>query len=272
MDGELYWLIIAGLIFFGLCFGSFLNAMVWRLHAGRDFVRERSECDHCHHQLAWYDLVPVLSWVSLGGRCRYCRKPISWQHPLVEMLTALAFVGSFLFWPYGWSDVAVVLFAGWLISLVILIALAVYDMKWMLLPDKLTFPLMGLSFVMGLILTIGVMQMTLSDAFLFMGYGVLSIGGLYYVLYILTKRRGVGFGDVKLGVAMGLMGGWKVGLITVMLANVIGLLAVLPGMISGKVKFKSRIPFGPFLIIGFIVAYVAAEPLINWYLSLILLG
>lgn len=268
---EITWLVVAALIFMGLCFGSFINALVWRLHEKRDFVSERSECIHCHHVLAWYDLIPVLSWLQLTGKCRYCKKPISPQYPVVEMVTMLLFVGSYFLWPYEFSTISIILFIGWLVTIVFLVALAVYDIKWMLLPDKLTFPLIGLGTMLGLLLAYGVMRLSLIDSLLFIGYGLLSIGGLYYALYILTKGQGVGFGDVKLGIAMGLMGGWKVGLITVMLANVIALLFVLPGMMSGSVKFKSRIPFGPFLIIGFIIAYMAVGPIVSWYEGLILL-
>jgi prepilin signal peptidase PulO-like enzyme (type II secretory pathway) len=253
----------------GLCFGSFINALVWRLHEKRNFVNERSECTHCHHVLAWYDLIPVISWLTLMGKCRYCKKPIAAQYPLVELLTAILFVGSYYLWPYGWAAAGTALFVLWLIMVIVLVALAVYDLRWMLLPDKLTFPLVGMSVVAGLVLSMGVEHQTVFQALTFLATGVASLAGVYYVLYMISKGAWVGFGDIKLTLAMGLAGGWKVGLITLMLANVIGLLVVLPGLLSGKLTRTSRVPFGPFLIAGFIIAYLGVQPITNWYVSLL---
>ena len=148
----------------GLCLGSFINALVWRLHMQEmgdrrlkldkkvpnsklqtpnySVLKGRSMCPNCKHQLSAKDLIPVISWISLKGKCRYCKKPISWQYPLVELLTALLFILSWLFWPVelsaSWQYLA---FITWIIMLVGLVAMAVYDTKWMLLPDKILYPL-----------------------------------------------------------------------------------------------------------------------------------
>src|SRR5438105_4077844 len=94
--------ILAGL---GLAFGSFINALVWRIHEKKDWVRQRSQCPHCGHKLAAKDLVPVISWLALRGRCRYCGKPISLQYPLVELAMAAVFISSYYFWPGGVAGV-----------------------------------------------------------------------------------------------------------------------------------------------------------------------
>ncbi len=96
-------LVILILGFLGLCFGSFVNAAVWRIKNKRDMVKDRSECVHCHHKLSGLDLVPVVSWLSLKGQCRYCKKPID-DSPLVELGVAAYFVASYIFWPYGLSN------------------------------------------------------------------------------------------------------------------------------------------------------------------------
>src|SRR5690606_19684146 len=112
-------IIIAALVILGLCLGSFVNALVFRLHmqmkasekhrgkkvqkAKLSIVSGRSMCVHCHHELAWYDLIPVLSWLTLGGKCRYCHKPIAWQYPLVELATAALFALSYVYWPVNFS-------------------------------------------------------------------------------------------------------------------------------------------------------------------------
>lgn len=259
------------LVVLGLCFGSFVNALVWRLHEKRDWVRERSECVRCHHVLAWYDLIPVVSWLTLRGRCRYCKKAISIQYPAVELLTAGLFVLSYVFWPFGFEFVGSTMFTLWLVALVMLVALAVYDLRWMLLPDKIVFPLIGVG-----ILFAGIRfysdSASIVQAAVEITLGILSVAGLYYILYAVSRHRWVGFGDVKLGVFIGALLGWSGGLFAVMAANVIGLLVILPGLVSGKLTRTSRIPFGPFLIAGCIIALLFAERIITWYIDRLLLG
>lgn len=264
-------MVIVALILLGLCFGSFINALVWRLHKKRDWVRERSECTHCHHVLAWYDLIPVASWLLLRGRCRYCSKKISAQYPLVESLTAVLFVVSWVVWPFGVDTTGLIMFGLWLVSIVILVALAVYDLKWMLLPDKLTFPLIGIGVVFS-VLRFYQTGATPLEIVMQMIFGIASVAGLYYVLYVASKGRWVGFGDVKLGMFIGVILGWIGGLIAIMVANFVGLLVILPGLLSGKLTRTSRIPFGPFLIIGCIVALLFGDMIIEWYLGGLLLG
>ncbi len=262
---------IAVFALLGLCFGSFINAFVWRLRHKRDWVRERSECVDCHHELAWYDLIPVVSWLWLRGRCRYCRRAISPQYPIVETLTAVSFVVSYLFWPYGletiwqWSY-----FGMWLVALVLLIALAVYDIRWFELPDSLTWSLAALTLVMAL-LKMTVLQLhSAADIGLQLALGLLPIAGLYGMLYVVSRRRWVGFGDVKLGVGLGWLLGWKLAAETVFLANTLGLVAILPGLLMGKLSRTSHIPFGPFLIAAGFVAFLWGEGLLDWYMRVLL--
>src|SRR5690606_23636863 len=106
--------VILALIVSGLILGSFVNAFVWRLHEKKDWVGGRSECPHCHHKLAPKDLVPVLSWLSLGGKCRYCHKPIP-DSPLVELAVPVLFVLSYIFWPMGYGNESLFVFACWLL-------------------------------------------------------------------------------------------------------------------------------------------------------------
>lgn len=259
-------MIYAFLFLIGLSFGSFVNALVWRLHKKRNFVSERSECTHCHHALAWYDLLPVVSWVLLKGRCRYCKKRIE-DTPLAELVTAGLFVISYMAWPYGFEASGTVLFVLWLLSLVILVALALYDWKWMLLPDKLTFPLIGIGAVMSMVRYAWVEQLIWHQALLEIALGLASIAGLYALLYAASKGAWVGFGDVKLAVFIGLVLSWQQGLLAVFLANFFALLVVLPGLFSKKVKTTSRVPFGPFLILGCIVAFLWGSALLEWYLK-----
>lgn len=250
----------------GLCFGSFINALVWRIRHKRDMLRERSECTHCHHILAWYDLIPVLSWLSLGGKCRYCRKPID-DSPIVEVVTGLLFVISYLVWPYGMTNWGLLLFGLWLVALVLMIALTVYDLKWYLLPNAMVYPLIALGVVIGYIRFAVIEGLGLGTTAMSMLGGVLVIAGLYWLLHQISAGKWVGFGDVRLSVFIGLILGWQGALLALFAANVIGCLIVLPGLLMKKLSPKSKIPFGPFLISACIVAFLWGKPVIDWYVK-----
>ena len=261
---EIVIIIVLGLL--GLCFGSFVNALVWRIRKKRDIVRERSECTHCHHILAWYDLIPVLSWVFLRGRCRYCRKPID-DTPLVEIVVTVLFVVSYIVWPYQLSTVAEwLLFGSWLVALIALVALADYDIRWQLLPDVIVFPLMVLGSAIGWLRFGMIAQLSVGEAMIQILGGVAVIAGLYGVLYMVSSGRWVGFGDVKLNVFIGLILGWQGAIVAVFVANLLGTALVLPGLLSGRLSRTSRIPFGPFLIAGCIITMLWGQQLIDWYL------
>lgn len=256
----------------GLAFGSFVMALTWRLHVGKDFVKGRSMCEHCGHVLQPLDLIPLVSWLWLRGQCRYCQTAISWLNPVTEALIALLFVGSYLFWPFALTTwVAWVSLSIWLIYIVLLVALAVYDFRWMLLPD-------GLTVIAGCLGLVDVgLRLWQTGSLTVPGYvthiilGASALGGFYWVLHTASKGRWVGFGDVKLGLFMGAVLGWQQALLTLFLANAFGLVVAVPGMASGKLSMRSRFPFGPFLIAGFIVAGLFGQRLISWYTSMVLL-
>ncbi|MGB3008809.1 MAG: prepilin peptidase [Candidatus Saccharimonadales bacterium] len=259
---------VIALFFLGLCFGSFVNALVWRLRHNRDFVSERSECPRCHHQLSWNDLLPIVSWLWLKGACRYCRKPISWQYPLVEFVTAVLFVVSYYAWPLTLITSADWLYFGlWLFALVIMVALAVYDALWYELPDKLTASLAVVAVAMVAVQMLFIQQTSLTGAVVYVVASLLPIAGLYGVLYLVSNKQWVGLGDVKLGVGLGLILGWELALLAVFIANAVGLLAVIPGLLSRKLSRKSNIPFGPFLIIGAYLSFLFGRVLIDWYFA-----
>lgn len=259
--------IVLGLL--GLTFGSFVNAAVWRIHQrrARSLLNDRSECIHCHHKLAWLDLIPVVSWIALRGKCRYCGKPIE-DTPLPEVGVALYFVMSYLFWPGGLAaPLAVTDFVFWLVYGVLLAILFVYDLRYMLLPNKITFTLIGLALVQLLIHIV----VAPSNGLNFLADAVLSvssIAGVYLVLYVISRGRWVGFGDVKLGVFLGLvLADWRLGLLTFLLANVIGCIVIFPGLLTRRLTRTSRVPFGPFLIAAFIISMLFGQTIVGWYLS-----
>jgi leader peptidase (prepilin peptidase)/N-methyltransferase len=263
-------MIIAVLAILGLCLGSFVNALVWRLHEqskgkkGLSITRGRSMCPHCRHELAPADLIPVLSWLSLGGKCRYCRKPISVQYPLVELVTAGLFAASYLWWPQpprGWQTVN---FGLWLAVLAGLVALTVYDLRWKLLPDRIIYPLSGLAGAMALI------SVATSDrpftALLNVIAAVAVGGGLFYALFQLSNGKWIGGGDVKLGWLLGLIVGTPArSLLFIFAASLGGSLVSLPLLAGGKLKRDSVVPFGPFLILGAVVTQLFGADILHWY-------
>jgi len=265
-------LFAVALFIVGLCLGSFVNAAVWRIKNKKDLLKDRSECTHCHHKLSWLDLFPVLSWVFLRGKCRYCKKPISAQYPLVELAVAAFFVVSLAFWPFGFSNTNEILqFSVWLLAGVGLAILFVYDIKWLLLPDRVVFPLIGLGIIMTILHGLGSTNV-LSFATDVIG-SLLILSGFYLILFIFSSGRWVGFGDIKLGVALALLlCDWKLALLTLFLANLIGTLVFAPALITKKIKRTSHVPFGPFLIAGFLIAGIFGVQIVEWYTTLIYSG
>jgi leader peptidase (prepilin peptidase) / N-methyltransferase len=250
--------VLAGV--FGLLIGSAINAMVWRLYVGRSWVRGRSECPDCGHKLAARDLVPVVSWVMLGGRCRYCGKRIHWQYPVVELLTAGLFALSAAVLEPGWWRLGV-----WLVMLVMLIVLAVYDLRWMILPDKITLPLvvvaLGYSVVTaGLAGSVQVLWGALVAG------GV--AGGAFLGLVAVTRGRAMGGGDVKLAAGMGLMLGVQATAVAMLVAFNAAAVVGLGLIVAGRRTRKDEMPFGPFLVAGTVVAFLFGRALVAWYLRL----
>lgn len=264
--------VIASYLFvIGAVMGSFAGAVAWRLEKGRDFVRERSECEHCHHKLSALDLIPIVSWLWLRGRCGYCRKPIGYTAILIELSLGVAFAAAYLFSPFtldgtlGWLQLGL-----WLIGLVLLAILFIYDARHFLLPDVIMFPLIGVGLLLFALRTFGGGYDTGGVTFELIA-GLVPVAGVYLGLYWLSQGRWVGFGDVKLGVFIGLALGWQGALIALILANLLGTLWIAPGLLSGRLKRTDHIPFGPFLILATIIAFLWAETLWRAYMALFIL-
>jgi leader peptidase (prepilin peptidase)/N-methyltransferase len=280
----------AMLFVFGLCLGSFVNALIWRIHeqaalqekqrklSAKDQARlqdlsiskGRSMCLSCGHELAAKDLIPVLSWLSLRGKCRYCGAHIP-DTPVAELTVPVLFVVSYLWWPLSlgsWQGIA--LFVIWLMCLVAFVALALYDLRWYLLPDRITFPLMGLSAAFVLL------HAALLDGSLAViagaGIGVFVVAGLFYALFQLSGGAWIGGGDVKLGVALGMLaGGFLGGLMVILFASLLGLAgAAIPRLRTGAEGGKAKIPFGPFLLAATVIVVLFGAQIGDWYTSLLI--
>jgi prepilin signal peptidase PulO-like enzyme (type II secretory pathway) len=245
----------------GLCMGSFAYALAMRLYDGRDYVRGRSECEACKHTLAWYDLVPVVSWLSTGGKCRYCSKGIGRSYPLVEIATGLLFGLSYIHWPYDASRIGIAVFGLWLVMLTVLVTLTIFDAKWYMLPDKLVFTLIALAASSKLFQAAYYEDLTRLVGVL---GGMLVGGGVFYAIWYLSKGKFIGYGDVKLGIFFGiLLGSPFKALLVLSIGSMIGTLLVLPSIVKHKAKLTSAIPFGPSLIAATCIMYIFGDRIVH---------
>ena len=271
-------MIIAVLTVLGLCMGSFVNALVYRLRLQEtnpklskkySILKGRSICPDCKHGLAAKDLVPLISWLLLKGKCRYCKKPISAQYPLIEAATATIFVISYVFWPEELTGVNILGFIVWLPVSVGLIALAVYDIRWMILPNKIIFPLYIL--VVGNIFTQSVIA---SDYNLVVSsfWGVVVGGGIFYVLFQISGGRWIGGGDVKLGFLLGsITGGPVLAFMMLFIASLLGSIFSVPLILKTRLGARTKIAFGPFLILSAMIVTLFGEKIIDLYNNLLML-
>lgn len=258
------------LLVLGLCFGSFVNALVWRLHAKKDWVKARSQCVHCGHVLKSLDLIPILSWLLLRGRCRYCQKPISAQYPVVESVAALIFVGSYSLWPVSLTDGQWVLLATWLASSIGLLALAVYDLRWWLLPNKILYPTAIVAAIGRLIYIVGFEPDKLSAGLNWL-LGVIIASGIFGLIFIASKGKWIGFGDVRLGLITGtLLATPAKSFLMIFLASILGMVFVLPALMTGRKKLAEKVPFGPFLIAATGILVLYGQKIIDWYNQLLI--
>jgi leader peptidase (prepilin peptidase)/N-methyltransferase len=245
-------LAIAGL--FGLVIGSFLNVVIYRLPLGKSVVFPPSACGSCQRELRWFENIPVVSWVVLGGKCARCQARISVQYPLVELVTALVFMATVAVTPIGPLLAARLLFG---CALIVLFAI---DLEHQILPNVITLPgiVVGLGFAL-------VGPPGWRAALL----GALLGGGLLYATaagyYAVRKEDGLGMGDVKMLAMIGAFLGWQHMLLTLVLASFAGAFIGLGMIALQKGSMKYALPFGTFLALGALAAMLAGQPLIDWY-------
>lgn len=250
----------------GAAFGSFALVLAERMHAGRDWVRGRSECDHCGTQLKPFDLVPILSWVVQRGRCRYCSRRLSPAYPLIEVALGASFAISYAFVPYELSGYGLTMFVLWLSGLVLMAALVVTDLKWYLLLNKLVYPLAALALVHRIVSFMSSEQ-ALLDASVATAAALAVGSGLFWLLHHLSGGKWIGDGDYRLGLAIGLyLGDPLLVWVALFFASLSGLVVAIPALVrSTQPRKQIKIPFGPFLIVGLGVAYLFGADAVDWY-------
>lgn len=252
-------ILLIGLIVFGLIWGSFLNVCIYRLPLKKSIIFPASSCPNCGNKIYFYDNIPVFSYIFLKGKCRFCKKPISFRYPLVEILTAVVLVISYLKFGWGWDFAAkFLLFSG-------LIVLSFIDWEHKILPDVLTLPLLGL----GIIFSFFTSQISILQSLL----GVLA-GGLTLFLTAwlgekIFKKEALGGGDIKLAAMLGAFLGWQNVLLLFILAALLGSLYGISFKLffANKSKESSVIPFGPFLSLAAVLVSFFGPEMIEFYIQ-----
>ena len=244
----------------GLFIGSFLNVIIDRLPRNESFLKGRSYCDHCKHTLSWNDLLPLFSFIILRGKCRYCKTRLSYQYPFLEVLTGSVFALTYYF--FTPSTHLSIVFA--LLIASILIVVFFIDLFEGIIPFIIIIP--------GMILTILYLLLlgNISQVFIHIIAALLA-GGFFYLIYIFTRKKGMGFGDVVFAVFMGLLLGFPNTIFALYIAFLTGGIFSLILVLLRRKKLRgSTIPFGPFLVIGTYSAFLWGEYMTNYILKFLL--
>lgn len=231
--------------------GSFLNLLGKRLPKGEDVIHGRSHCDFCKKPLRWFELIPLVSFLLQGGTCRRCHKNLSWGHPIVEAITA---VGTALIVGMHTSPLV---FVPWLLLYYASIVIVIADLQYYIIPDSMI--------AVGVISAIVLMrQYSYGDVGVHIGAS-LGAFAVFFLLWLITHGRGMGFGDVKLAGLMGLLLGYPLTIIALYIAFLTGAGVGVILMIGKKKTLKSRVPFGPFLILGTTVTLLWQNALLAFW-------
>lgn len=238
------------LFILGLAVGSFLNVLIYRLPHNLSPLG-RSFCPNCRKQIKWQDNIPLISFFLLDGKCRFCRSPISWQYPVVELVTGILFILSIL------SSMDSIYY---LFIVCVLIVVFFTDLRYGIIPDKVTYPAIFVSLAYLFIIR--------DSLFIFHLASAIGASGFLWLLNRITHGRGMGLGDVKLAFLMGLFLGFPKIVVAFYAAFLTGALVSLILIFSGRKRFGQTLPFGPFLAFGTLLALFLGQEIIQrFYLS-----
>ncbi|MDW7643682.1 MAG: prepilin peptidase [Desulfuromonadales bacterium] len=242
----------------GAVIGSFLNVCIYRVPAGESVISPPSRCPQCGAGIRWYQNIPILSWIFLRGRCASCRTPIPWRYPAVEALTGGLFL--LVLWTFELQAATLVY---WLFA-ALLVVITFIDLDHQIIPDVISLP----GIPIGFVCTFFVPWLSWADSLL----GILIGGGsLYLVAFLyelLTKKEGMGGGDIKLLAMIGAFLGWKAVFPVIFFSSLLGTLVGVPVMLIQKADSRLAIPFGPFLALGALICLFWGYEILSWYLSL----
>jgi leader peptidase (prepilin peptidase)/N-methyltransferase len=240
----------------GLCIGSFLNVVIYRLPLGQSLNKPRSRCRDCGYSLQWFDNIPVVSWLLLRGRCRKCGAGVSWQYPIVELITGLLFLLVVWLTPPG------PLMVSRLLLVCILIVLFGIDLEHQILPNTITLPGIAIGLLFSLIAPPG-----WKDAAIGAALGAAVIYAMFYFYYWWRGIEGLGMGDMKMLAMIGAFLGWKAVLVTLVLSSFAGALVGGGMMLARRGSMQTPLPYGTFLALAALAAMFVADPFLNWYIN-----
>lgn len=248
---------------FGLAIGSFLNVLIDRLPQGRS-IMGRSHCDFCHKKLRWYDLIPVFSFIILAGRCRNCKKRLSFFYPAIELLTAVIFTIIFLSSEPSYLIVYLVIASS-------LIVIFFADLKYQIIPDSMQILFFLSSLALHIVPHLFRDPIAVNEILHYVQDDIIS-GFLVMlpilILFLITRGRGMGFGDVKYAFTMGFLLGIKGGLIAIYIAFILGAVVGIFLLATKKKKLRSKIAFGPFLVLGTVAVLRWDNVFVEWFRSI----
>lgn len=238
---------------YGIAIGSFLNVVIYRLPRKLGMVKGHSFCTSCSHKLGILDLVPLFSYIFLGGRCRYCKDKISIRYPIVEFLNGALWLLVYL--KFGFTFIGF----GWFIAVSVLLCIAFIDGEHMEIPDRFS-----------VLLALAGVLMALSSEFPILSrvIGLFAVSVPLFIIAVISSGKAMGGGDIKLMAAAGFCLGWENTLVALLLGSLFGSIYGLVNMKKGKVKFKQEVPFGPFLTTGIVIAGLLGDRIISVYLGL----
>lgn len=243
----------------GLCIGSFLNVCIYRLPASQSIAHPRSQCPNCGTPIAFYDNIPVFSYLWLKGCCRHCKATIGLRYPTVELLGGMFALATFL--KFGLTLETLIYY----VFIASLLVVTFIDLDHRIIPDVITLPGIPVFFAASF----AIPTVAYKDALL----GILIGGGSLYLVawtyYQITKKDGMGGGDIKLLAMMGALVGWKGVVFTIFVSSLMGTLSGLAVMLQSRKGLKLAVPFGPFLAIGAISYIFFGTQLLTWYLNLL---
>lgn len=252
-------LFVTFIFFFGLCVGSFMNVCIYRLPLSKSIADPpRSFCPACNHRIRFYDNIPVLSFLFLGGRCRHCGASISLRYPMVELITGLTAVGVFM--NFGPTLQSIVYF----VFIAALLVITFIDIDHKIIPNVITLP----GIPIGLLAALGLPSVTVTDSVLGLIAGGGSLLAVAWTYRLITGKEGMGGGDVKLLAMIGTIVGWEGVLFTIFASSAVGTLVGLTTILVKGKNMKFAIPFGPFLSIGAITYVFFGRQIISWYWQL----
>jgi len=243
---------------FGTIVGSFLNVCIYRIPVGRSIVSPPSSCPQCGHLIHWYENIPVFSYLFLAGKCSSCKAKIPLRYPAIELLTGVLFAGVFS--AFGLSSATIV----YSIFVASLVVITFIDLDHQIIPDIISLP----GIIIGFVCSFFIPWLSWQDSL----FGILCGGGVLFgiagIYQLLTKREGMGGGDIKLLGMLGAFLGWKSILPIIFLASLVGTLVGIPLMMIRKDNVRLAIPFGPFLALAATGYLFFGQDIVSWYLGL----